>query len=147
MAITRWRPVDELFTYVQAEGKPDWQSRIIAGPIGNADDLFKQIAKTDIVVASRFHNIVSALQLGRPVISIGYHEKNDALLAEMGLQPYCQHIERFSIDLLIKQFQILTSELEPASKRIQEKCAQYRQLLDEQYRKILYPEATETSAD
>jgi polysaccharide pyruvyl transferase WcaK-like protein len=135
------RPVDELLDFVRIAGNPDWQNRITTEPIADADDLFQEIAKTDVVVASRFHNVVSALMLGRPVISLGYHEKNEALLAQMGLQSYCQHIEHFSVDLLIQQFQSLASELEQASRRIQEKCAQYRQKLDEQYCRVLCPEA------
>ena len=91
------RPVEELIHFVRTEGQADWQDHIIAEMITDVDDLFQQIAKCDIVVANRFHNVVCALMMGRPVVSIGYHEKNDALMAEMGLQSYCQHIEHFSV--------------------------------------------------
>ncbi len=86
------RPVEELIHFVRTEGQADWQDHIIAEMITDVDDLFQQIAKCDIVVANRFHNVVCALMMGRPVVLMGYHEKNDALMAEMGLQSYCQHI-------------------------------------------------------
>ena len=68
--------------------------------------------------------------LGRPVVSIGYHWKNDALMADMGLAAYCQHIEHFTMDRLIEQFRSLMSERDGATQRIQQKCVQYREMLD-----------------
>jgi polysaccharide pyruvyl transferase WcaK-like protein len=134
------RPVEELLAHVRATGDSGWQARLSASSIVDVDDLLKEIAKTDLVVATRFHNVVCALMLGRPVISIGYAKKNDALLAEMGLQAYCQHIESFSVEQLVRQFDSLCAELQAANFRIQEKRALYRQQLDEQYRAILRPE-------
>jgi len=85
--------------------------------------------------------------LGRPVISLGYHSKNDELMAEMGLQAYCQHIERFSVDQLVQQFQTLVAELDRASQQIQRRCGQYRESLDEQYRAILCPAEPSATSD
>jgi polysaccharide pyruvyl transferase WcaK-like protein len=63
----------------------------------------QQIALTDIVVASRYHNIVCALAMTRPAISIGYARKNDALLNDTGLGAYCHHIETFNPEHLLGQ--------------------------------------------
>ncbi len=136
---TDQRPLEELYDFVRTQGQAEWRSRIFAETIGNVNDLFEEIAKTDIVVASRFHNVLCALMLGRPAVSIGYHKKNDLLLAEMGLESYCQHIEQFSVDRLIQQFQSLASEMSKTPERIHATCAQYRQMLDEQYCRILCP--------
>ena len=46
-------------------------------------DVIRQIALTDIVVATRYHHVVCALKLSRLTIFIGYADKNDALLADM----------------------------------------------------------------
>ena len=43
-------------------------------------------------------------------MSLGYAEKNDVLMAEMGLGRFCQHIERFDLDLLIEQFTQLVAQ-------------------------------------
>ena len=137
------RPVDDILQFARQSGQPGWPERVIAEPIADVEGLFEQIAQTDIVVAARFHNVVCSLMLGRPVVSIGYHEKNEALLAEMGLQAYCQHIEHFSVEELIRQFQSLASDLSPASQRIEHKCAEYRERLEAQYRTLLLPESSE----
>lgn len=135
------RPVNELLEFVCAQGAASWQNRIFAAPIHDVNDLFREIEKTDLVVASRFHNVLCALLAGRPVISIGYHQKNDVLMAEMGLQAYCQHIEHYTVEALKQQFCSLVAELKPASARIQQQSNQNRQLLDVQYRRVLCSEA------
>ena len=73
-------------------------------------DLMRQIAETDVVVATRYHNVVCALKLGKPTVSLGYAEKNDVLMAEMGLGRFCQHVERLDLDLLIEQFTQLVAD-------------------------------------
>ena len=70
----------------------------------------RQIAATDVVVATRYHNVVCALKLGKPTVSVGYAEKNDVLMAEMGLGGFCQHVERLDLDRLIEQFTQLVAD-------------------------------------
>ncbi|MEK1886683.1 MAG: polysaccharide pyruvyl transferase family protein [Phyllobacterium sp.] len=77
--------------------------RIIAEEMTSLHDVMAQIAQTDIVVATRYHNVVCALRMERPVISIGYAEKNNALLGATGLSEYCHHVETFDVDVLKQQ--------------------------------------------
>ena len=130
------RPVQEVMDHLTQENT-DWQKKLIIEKIENVNELFAQIAQTDIVVASRFHNVLCALMLERPVISLGYHEKNANLMAEMGLENYDQHIECFTFEKLVEQFECYAAEMEKVVKRIHNKNEQYHQLLDEQYRHIL----------
>lgn len=132
------QPADELLDFVSREGRDDWKDRITAAPITSVDELNAQVLQTDIVVASRFHNLVSALMAGRPVLSIGYHEKNDALMAEFGLEEYCQPIEALDVDRFVGQFQSLIKNAAGISARIQGKVDEYRGRLDEQYQNILF---------
>src|SRR5690606_5911317 len=93
------------------EARPNLtDGRLLFAEIASLHDLMGQIGGTDVVVATRFHNIVCALKLGKPSISIGYADKNDALMAEMGLGELCQHIEDFDVDRLIAQFGQLVSD-------------------------------------
>jgi polysaccharide pyruvyl transferase WcaK-like protein len=117
---------------VAAEGRIVPPERLVAEPILSLHDVMRQIALTDIVVATRFHNVVCALKLGRPTISIGYADKNDALLADMGLGDFCQHIESLDVDLLIKQFITLADKREVHEKRIREVNRAYQQRLAHQ---------------
>lgn len=120
-----------------AEKRPEHgRSQIDFEPVGSLHDLMRQIADTDAVVATRFHNIVCALKMNKPTISLGYAKKNDVLMAEMGLGEFCQHIEHIDVDLLVKQFTRLlqdSSDIEPrmrdANARIQARLAHQGSIL------------------
>ena len=131
-------PAIELMEFINHQGQPDWRGRVIAEPISTVQELTNQIVETDIVVASRFHNIIAALMVGRPVISIGFHEKNDSLMKEFGLENYCQDIEELDIDKLIEQFTTMKSIASLTSLNIQRKVLEYQKMLREQYEIVLH---------
>ncbi|MGH3762012.1 polysaccharide pyruvyl transferase family protein [Actinophytocola sp.] len=72
--------------------------------VTDLDELMGAMAEVDTVVATRYHNVVCALKLGIPTVSIGYAPKNDALMASMGLGEFCQAARSIDVGLLIKQF-------------------------------------------
>jgi len=84
------------------------------------------------VVATRYHNVVCALRVGKPTISIGYAVKNDALLAGMGLADYCQSIERLDLALLETQTTRLIAERAALEARIARAGARFDSSLREQ---------------
>ena len=124
--------VDDLVKALAAEGQTAPPERLVAAPTTTLHELMQQIALTDIVVATRFHNVVCALKLGKPTISVGYAAKNDALLADMGLEKFCQHIERLDVDLLIQQFLALIGDRCRHERRIGETVRLYQQQLSDQ---------------
>ena len=92
----------------------------------------RQMANTDVVVATRYQNVICALKMGKPTISIGYAEKNDVLLAEMGLAEFCQHIERLDVELLKTQTMRLLSDRAAFERKICEVRAHFESKLREQ---------------
>ncbi len=107
--------------------------RLAAVDINSVGDLLSEIMATDVVVASRFHNLVFALALGRPVISIGYAAKFDALMQEMSLWEYRQYIESLDVERLKAQFRDLADKHADAVQTVSEKVMQYRACLDAVY--------------
>jgi polysaccharide pyruvyl transferase WcaK-like protein len=83
---------------------PPKGQQLVTEPINSLHDVMRQISDTDIVVATRFHNVVCALKLARPTISIGYEFKNDAVMTDMGLGEFCQKVDDLDLDLLQKHF-------------------------------------------
>jgi polysaccharide pyruvyl transferase WcaK-like protein len=129
---TDWQAVADVVTNV-ASARPELpENRLRTAPMGSLHDLMRQIAETDLVVATRFHNIVCALKHGKPAISIGYAAKNDALMAEMGLGEFCQHIESFDVDVLIEQLTRLIAGRRDYEDRIREVNLLYQKQLAEQ---------------
>jgi polysaccharide pyruvyl transferase WcaK-like protein len=106
---------------------------VIYQPITSVQDILSQLAVTDIVVATRFHNVLLALLLNKPVIAISFHNKCAALMSQMGLPEYCHDINAMNADTLITQFQELERNSEKVRRVIKKKVEESREALDEQY--------------
>jgi polysaccharide pyruvyl transferase WcaK-like protein len=113
------------------------EDRVIDEPIESVEDLLMQLAATDLVVATRFHNVLLALLLNKPVIAISFHHKCTSLMEQMGLTEYCQDINQISLAGILERF----SELQKSSDRVKgtiaEKVARSRDALDAQYAILL----------
>lgn len=112
------------------------ERQIICEPISTVEELLIQLAKTDLVVSARFHNIILALMLNKPVISLSHDEKFDSLMAELGLAKYCLHIDKLDVRKLIERFIELDKHAGTLKPYIKQKTEEYRRALDEQYAAI-----------
>ena len=110
--------------------------QLISEPVFSVEQLLAQLATTDIVVASRFHNVLLALMLNKPVISISYDEKNDSLMTQFGLAEYRHSIERIDVDELVKQFITLEESTKSVKSHIKHKVEEFRRALEAQYESI-----------
>lgn len=107
--------------------------RLRTPPMDDFRSVLRALARTDIVVATRFHNVLLALMMARPAVSIAYSDKNDAVMEQFGLQAYCHEIDRFEPDAVLTQVELLLAN--PAAMRagLQREVAAARVLLDAQY--------------
>jgi polysaccharide pyruvyl transferase WcaK-like protein len=112
------------------------EGSIIDEPVHSVKDLLSQIAAMDIVVATRFHNVLFALLCEKPVISISFHHKCASLMSAMGLSAYCLDINDFKADQLIEKISNVKMNAAKLKLLIREKNKEFRELLDEQYRII-----------
>ncbi|MGB6130423.1 MAG: polysaccharide pyruvyl transferase family protein [Acidobacteriaceae bacterium] len=108
--------------------------RIIDEPVESIEALLSQIAATDLVVATRFHNVLMSMVLDKPVLAISFHHKCSALMEAMGMPHYCVDIHSLTPQLLIERFYDLEKHDGAIRASISSKAAQYRAALDEQYR-------------
>jgi polysaccharide pyruvyl transferase WcaK-like protein len=111
--------------------------RIIDEPASSVDELLSQLTSVDVVVSSRFHNVLLGLMLGKPAIAVSYHEKFQPLMDGLGLQEFCQDIEQFDVDELIKKVFKLIEDASVIRSQTASKIESYRTALDEQYVRIL----------
>lgn len=102
-------PADEIVSasvvaYLR-ERRPDLDDdRVVATPPSSLGELMEAMSDVDVVVASRYHNVLCALKLGKPAISISYAEKNDVLMAQFGLGDFTQPLRELDVDRLTAQF-------------------------------------------
>jgi polysaccharide pyruvyl transferase WcaK-like protein len=112
------------------------EERMIDQPALSVEQLLPQIAATDIVVATRFHNVLLALILNKPVVAISFHHKCASLMGDMGLGEYCHDINHMNAGRLIEQFQGVERNAETLKPVIKQRVEQSRKALDEQYKLI-----------
>jgi polysaccharide pyruvyl transferase WcaK-like protein len=71
---------------------------VLFEPITTFDGLMAQIARTEAVVATRYHNVIAGLMTATPTISIGYADKNRAVMSSFGLEQHCHHVDGIDVD-------------------------------------------------
>jgi len=113
------------------------EQRLVDEPIASVDDLLRQIAATDLMVATRYHNVLLALLLRKPVIAIAYHHKCTSLMSRMGLSEYCLPLDRLNPAVLIERFSRLQASADSVTRVIDEGVEACGRLLDEQYALVL----------
>jgi polysaccharide pyruvyl transferase WcaK-like protein len=116
------------------------ESRVIEQPIETVDDLMSQLAITDLVVASRFHGVLLAQLLSKPVLALSYHKKIDVLMADMGQAEYCLPINCFDLDTLKERFISMEANRQAIKAQMAARTKEYREALDEQYQYLFRSE-------
>jgi polysaccharide pyruvyl transferase WcaK-like protein len=101
------------------------QDAVTVRDVTTFTELSSEMARAEAVVASRFHNLIGALRLGRPTVSVGYAEKSARLMRSAGLDDYHQHIEDLDGDRLIAQLQGVRDQAPVLAKQIAAACDDY----------------------
>ena len=87
--------------------------------------LFIGDLKTDIVIATLFHNVLYELLCSKPVISISFHPKCESLMSDMGLSTYHLDINKLTNDILIDKFRDLNKDSETIKELIRAKVREF----------------------
>lgn len=82
-------------------------SRVTAEPTRDLHTLIRRMAEVDTVVATRYHNVLCAVKLSKPTLSLGYARKNDVLMASMGLGDFCASARSVDYERLVEKFRRL----------------------------------------
>jgi len=127
------RVMGEVIAYLRAHRPQLGPSQIVAEPVSSLDELMRQIASVDIVVASRFHNVLCALKMAKPTLSVGYAAKFRVLMEEAGMAEFCQSAHSVDVDRMIEQFKELEGRSPELRQMIMERTAANVRLLDQQF--------------
>ena len=73
-------------------------------PVDSVDNLLAKLAAMDYVVTCRFHGVVLAHMLNKPVLAIAHHPKVADLMDALGLAQYCVDIRTFEPAILTETF-------------------------------------------
>lgn len=109
---------------------------LLSEPVPTVDELLRQLRETDAVVSPRFHNLVLALMLNKPVIALSDLPKIDALLGDLGLGRFCLALEGLKSEELINRFAQLQNDAENLQPYIRELVKKYHDSVDQQYDEV-----------
>lgn len=112
---------------------------------GRFEALREELAEVDLVVASRFHNVLLALELGKPVVSLGYEAKNAALMESMGVGDFSADVESFEPGWVLEKLDRWEQERAQRLATVAERVAEARTALDAQLDRVFGPPPDTTS--
>lgn len=128
---------DPVARAILAEVRSTWRRPgvppVVYDPISSVDELMDQLAPVDLVVATRFHNVLVALKCAKPTLAIGYGEKHDALMAQLGVGEYVERIRELDLDQLKERFTSLETNKEQVARTLSETNRVLRAQLDHQF--------------
>jgi len=78
-------------------------------------ELTEEMMRAEVVIASRFHNLICALRLARPTVSVGYAAKNRYLMEALNVDGFSQEIMHLDADQLVAQVRLAREKSEALS--------------------------------
>jgi polysaccharide pyruvyl transferase WcaK-like protein len=107
--------------------------RITVAAVTTYPELIREMAPVGTVVATRYHNVMCALKLCKPTISLGYSRKFVSLMGDMGLAEFHQFADSLDLDRLNEQFKELESRRAQLQQKMADRNAANTQGLNEQF--------------
>jgi len=95
--------------------------------------LLATMSEMDYVVTCRFHGVVFAHLLNKPVLAIAHHPKVKDLMTELELSSYCVDIRDFDLKLLTERFASMVINEEEIKSRMAASLTKNRQLVRTQF--------------
>ncbi|MBK1784132.1 polysaccharide pyruvyl transferase family protein [Prauserella cavernicola] len=135
--------VDEVRAHLREQRPALPEDAVVAEASATLGELMQQIASVDVVVGTRYHNVLCGLKLAKPTISVSYSTKSDDLMAELGMAEFCQSARAVDVDRLLAQLADLerrAGELRPV---LAERSRSRRERIEQQYAvlsKMLFPD-------
>jgi polysaccharide pyruvyl transferase WcaK-like protein len=102
-------------------------------PVNSLDELITRMMSMDFVVTCRFHGVVLAALLEKPVMALSHHPKVTELMRTLGLHQYCREMRSFDPEEFYTTFLSLVRNAEDIRERLAEKVLAFRTQLTEQY--------------
>jgi polysaccharide pyruvyl transferase WcaK-like protein len=95
-------------------------------PLNSVEELLARMSEMDYIVTCRFHGVVLAHLLNKPVVAIAHHPKVTHLMDALGLSEYCVDMHTFDPEQLVEKFTRLVGETEIIKKKLKTTWADYR---------------------
>jgi polysaccharide pyruvyl transferase WcaK-like protein len=101
--------------------------------VKSAHDLLATMSGVDYVVTCRFHGVVFAHLLNKPVLAIAHHPKVVDLMTDLELSSYCVDIRDFDLKLLTERFASMVINAYEIKSRMAASLTRNKQRLTSQF--------------
>lgn len=101
--------------------------------IKSVRDLLATMSGMDYVITCRFHGVIFAHLLNKPILAIAHHPKVTELMADLELSDYCVDIQDFDVGLLAGRFASMVNNAEEIKSRMAARLTRNRQQLRSQF--------------
>jgi polysaccharide pyruvyl transferase WcaK-like protein len=115
-------------------------------PVYSLDELFRQMSALDYVVTCRFHGVVFAHLLNKPVLAVSHHPKVTHLMQALGLSNYCVDIRTFDPADLAGRLDSMVKNRREIKTQMSASLARYKELLKSQFDELWPTEMKESMA-
>lgn len=105
--------------------------------VASVDDVLAAISRMDYVITCRFHGVVFAHLLNKPVIAIAHHPKVMDLMSDLELSAYCVDIRNFDPSLLAQRFASMISNVNEIKRHMATRLQKNRCLLGSQFDELI----------
>jgi polysaccharide pyruvyl transferase WcaK-like protein len=129
--------IDKFVDVLKARNIAASAPMLIAQPALTVDEQLRQVGETQAVISARYHNLVTALLLNKPIIALSDHGKLDSLATDYGLAEYLLPLQDLRADVLIERFEQLENEAERLGPYLSAQLEKQRQGLDQLYATFL----------
>jgi polysaccharide pyruvyl transferase WcaK-like protein len=123
------------------------RERLEVASIATVEDLAREIGRADVIVATRFHAIVIAMLLGKPVLALCNESKMSDLMVEMGQEAYSLALDALDVPTAIGRLQALQARRERVAAQLADGVEQARRTLDTQLEPVFGPRAEAREAE
>lgn len=108
----------------------EMQERLEVASIAAVEDVANEIRHCDVIVATRFHAIVVAMLLGKPVLALCPEPKMSDLMVAMGQAAYSLPLDTLDVSGTIARFVELEANHERVAAELADHVGRARQRLD-----------------
>jgi len=128
--------LDKILADVQGSRPEIAPGRLTAYYATTYPEVTELLEPVETVVATRFHNIMFGLKLGKPTIALSYARKIDSLMADLGLSEYCLPAGSLDVEVLKARFTELESRRDEITPEIQKVVKERSAAAAEQFTEI-----------
>lgn len=133
---------DDLLQLLETQGTPNPPHHRVTETL---QDLFTAISAMDYVITCRFHGVVFAKLLNKPVLAIAHHPKVTQLMDSLGLSEYCFDIRDFDPEQVKDKFAALVENADAVQAAMAARLSDSRMRLTAQFNQLFPTPAADHS--